>query len=87
MRSEVQCPQSQKGKCTKCKNIVIVPDLESINPKYSDYDMSLLDIPQENEIQNQQACQNETSGKVIEKPQGHEEEPAEGKDTASGHHP
>ncbi|MCP4611651.1 MAG: hypothetical protein GY845_23325 [Planctomycetes bacterium] len=69
----------QKGKCTKCKNIVIVPDLESINPKYSDYDLSLLDIPQKNETQNQQDSQHETSGKVIEKPQEFEEEPAEGK--------
>ena len=55
----------KKGKCPKCKNIVIVPELEStnstlrqddsedskINSKYSAYDLSLLAMPQKDETQ------------------------------------
>jgi DNA-directed RNA polymerase subunit RPC12/RpoP len=83
----------KKGKCPKCKNIVIVPELDSanstlrqgdledskINSKYSAYDLSLLDIPQKNETQYQQTSQYKASGKVIRQPQKLKEEPAEGK--------
>jgi DNA-directed RNA polymerase subunit RPC12/RpoP len=55
----------KKGRCPKCKNIVIVPELEStnstlrqgdcedskINSKYSAFDLSLLALPQKDKTQ------------------------------------
>jgi phage FluMu protein Com len=55
----------KKGRCPKCKNIVIIPELEStsstlrqgdsedskINSKYSAYDLSLLAMPEKDETQ------------------------------------
>jgi len=65
----------RKGKCPRCKNIVIIPELESthstlrqddsedskINSKYSAYDLSLLAIPQKGETQELALSPPETS--------------------------
>lgn len=45
-----QIHAGKKGKCPKCKNIIVVPKIESTSPKNSDYDLTLLDVPQEYKI-------------------------------------
>ena len=66
----------KKGKCPKCKNIIVVPELEStnstlrqgdsedskINSKYSAYDLSLLAMPQKDKTQELPITPSETSG-------------------------
>jgi DNA-directed RNA polymerase subunit RPC12/RpoP len=66
----------KKGRCPKCKNIVIIPELEStnstlrqgdseeskINSKYSAYDLSLLAIPQKDNTQDLSLNHTETAG-------------------------
>lgn len=82
----------KKGRCPKCKKLIIVPKLESTSsisrqsdsgdaetePKYSDYDLSLLDVPHKHESQNQQAGQYDVPGKDVEPAQKLEEETAAG---------
>ncbi|MHC4104464.1 MAG: TFIIB-type zinc ribbon-containing protein [Planctomycetota bacterium] len=81
----------KKGRCPKCNNIVIVPELEStnstlrqgdsedskINSKYSAYDLSLLAMPQKEIAQDASLGHPDTSGNSDEYNQGPEEESAE----------
>jgi hypothetical protein len=81
----------KKGKCPRCRNIVIVPELEStnstvrqgdsedskINSKYSDYDLSLLAMPQKDKTQDLLLNHTETSESSDEYNQEPEEELAE----------
>ncbi len=81
----------KKGKCPRCKNIVIVPELEStnttlrqddsedskINSKYSAYDLSLLAMPQKDKAQDLTLSPTETSESSDEYNQEPEEESAE----------
>ena len=70
----------KKGKCPKCKNIVVVPKPEiaasatsqndlgasKVGSKNSAYDLTLLDVPQEDKIQDQPISQYTVSEKTIE---------------------
>ncbi|MBC8469590.1 MAG: hypothetical protein H8D56_08970 [Planctomycetes bacterium] len=81
----------KKGKCPKCKNIVIIPELEStnstlrqgdseeskINSKYSAYDLSLLAMPQKDETQELALSHTEAAADSDEYNQEPEEESAE----------
>ena len=81
----------KKGKCPKCKKIVIVPEIESanstlrqgdsenskINSKYSAYDLSLLAIPQKDKAQDLPLNHTETSGSSDEYNHELEEEPSD----------
>ncbi|MGD2093467.1 MAG: hypothetical protein PVH77_00490 [Phycisphaerales bacterium] len=91
--SKLSVPQihaGKKGNCPKCKNVILVPQLESestgpiseqgasgdsgIAPKYSDYDLSLLDVPRKSESQDGQAGQYDMPAKDIEQLQKPEQE-------------
>lgn len=81
----------KKGKCPKCKNIIVIPkvqiqspltrqgDLEDskINSKYSAYDLSLLAIPQKDKTQDLSLSNTETAGSSDEYNHEPEEESAE----------
>jgi len=82
----------KKGKCPKCKNIIIIPKIESTGTvasqsssaetkttsKYSAYDLTLLDIQEKEETQGQPISQASVSEKATEYGQEPEEEsPAE----------
>jgi hypothetical protein len=81
----------KKGRCPKCKNIIVIPKLEStnstsrqrnsedskINSKYSAYDLSLLAMPQKDKTQELNLSQPDTSGNTAEYNQEIEEEDAE----------
>ena len=81
----------KKGKCPRCKNIVIIPELEStnstlgqddsadskINSKYSAYDLSLLAMPQKDKAQDLPLSNSETTGSSDEYNQEPEEESTE----------
>jgi len=70
----------KKGKCPKCKNIVIVPTLQDsipstsqkdisdvkVNSEKSPYDLSLLDIPPKDESPSQPTKQDEISNESFE---------------------
>jgi DNA-directed RNA polymerase subunit RPC12/RpoP len=70
----------KKGRCPKCKNVLIVPELQnsSCEPeenvpvdnqkgsKFSAYDLSLLDIPQKGEISNEAIGQYSSSDRAAE---------------------
>ncbi|NQT02155.1 MAG: hypothetical protein HQ580_09035 [Planctomycetes bacterium] len=87
----------KKGKCPKCKKIVIIPEIEStnstlregdledskINSKYSDYDLSLLAMPQKDTTQDLPLSHTETSGSSDEYNQELEEESASAEETAA----
>jgi len=77
----------KKGKCPKCKNILVVPEIEStsptskqcnsedskINSKYSAYDLSLLALPQKDKDQEPAPCHPDGSGNTTEYNQESEE--------------
>ena len=81
----------KKGRCPKCKNIVIVPELESTsstsrqgdsedsknNSKYSAYDLSLLAMPQKDKTQEPSPGHPEASGNSSEYEQETEEDAEE----------
>ena len=77
----------KKGKCPKCKNIIVIPKVQiqshlkkqgdsedsKINSKYSAYDLSLLAMPQKDEDQDLTLSHTETSGNTAEYEQETEE--------------
>ena len=79
----------KKGKCPKCKNIVVVPKAEKVGPVasqnnfsdlkigsgISDLDPALFDIPQKSEVANQLSNQGSVSDKTFEALQKLEEKP------------
>ena len=81
----------KKGKCPKCKNIIVIPKVQThspltnktdsadskINSKYSAYDLSLLAMPQKDETQELALSNTETSESSDEYEQEPEEELAE----------
>jgi len=87
----------KKGKCPKCKNIIIVPEIQTTSsvteqsnsedtktsPKSSTYDSALLDIPQKDKIQDLPVSQPNISEKTAEYNQELEEESAEKTETAA----
>ena len=66
----------KKGKCPKCKIIIVIPEVQiqspltrqgdsedsKINSKYSAYDLSLLAMPQKETAQEQPLSNTDTSG-------------------------
>ena len=70
----------KKGKCPKCKNIVVVPKAEGaslpasqndsakseISSKYSDFDLTFLDVPQEDKAPIQPTSQDGVTDKTFE---------------------
>jgi len=80
----------KKGKCPKCKNVVVVPSAETAGPtteqstsgdlkvdlKNSAYDLTLLHVPQKDKIKNQPISTYGVSEKDIEQGQELEEESA-----------
>ena len=88
---KISVPQihaGSKGKCPKCKNIVVVPKVGSASSfasqsnsgdlkagsKKSAYDLTLLEVPQKDKIKNQPISQSGVSEKAIEQGQEFEEE-------------
>ncbi|MDT8299902.1 MAG: hypothetical protein RQ760_00370 [Sedimentisphaerales bacterium] len=81
----------KKGKCPKCKNIIVIPKVQTqspptsktdseeskINSKYSAYDLSLLVVPQKDETQELALSPPETSESSDEYNQEPEEESTE----------
>jgi hypothetical protein len=77
----------KKFRCPKCRNLVDVPQVESANPipyqsssvespphlKYSDYDLTLLNIQEEVKIRNIEASQSDVSGEAADIPRDSEE--------------
>jgi hypothetical protein len=77
----------KKGKCPKCKNVLVVPELQNSScapeqsvpkdkqqgSKYTDYDLSLLDIPQKDKTSNEATDRHSGSDGTAEDSQ----EPAE----------
>jgi len=86
-----QTHAGKKGKCPKCKNIIVVPKIQTtssvteptnagaaeVSSKSSSYDSALLDIPQKDKIQDLPINHNEISGSSAEYNQEPEEESAE----------
>jgi len=70
----------KKGRCPKCKNIVVVPKIEKPSPvtsqsktgdlkissNTSNLDLTLLDVPQKNKAPNQPTSQDSVSDKTLE---------------------
>jgi len=87
----------KKGKCPRCKNIVVVPEIQATSSvteqsnsedtktssKSSTYDSALLDMPQKDKIQDLALSQAENPEKTVEHEQELEEESAEKPETAA----
>ena len=81
----------KKGKCPKCRNIIVVPEIQSSSPlteqsdsgvpevssKSFTYDSALLDMPQKDKTQDLLLNHNETYGSIAEYNQEPEEESAD----------
>ncbi len=92
-----QIHAGKKGKCPKCKNIIVVPEIqttssvtEQTNPedtknssKNSTYDLALLDMPQKDKIQDLPVSQPENSEKTAEYKKELEKKSAEKTETAA----
>jgi len=92
-----QTHAGKKGKCPKCKNIIIVPEIQTTSsvteqsnpedtktsPKSSTYDSALPDIPQKDKIQDLPLIQPENSEETAEYEQEPEEESAAKPETAA----
>jgi len=79
----------KKGKCPKCKNVVVVPKAaganlpasqddsakSNISSKYSDFDLTVLDVPQEDKAPIQPTSQYDVSDKAFGGVQKPEESP------------
>lgn len=80
----------KKGKCPKCKNIIVVPEAEAahptikqrectdlkINSSNSAYDSTFLDVPEKDRISSEQTSQYSDSNRTIEGKRELEQEPA-----------
>ena len=89
--SAPQIHAGKKGKCPKCKNIIVIPKIQTtssiteqtnaeapeVSSKSSAYDLALLDIPQKDKIQDLPLSQPDISEKTAEYEQELEEEPPE----------
>ncbi|MBW7988623.1 MAG: hypothetical protein FVQ84_01175 [Planctomycetes bacterium] len=81
----------KKGKCPKCKNIVVVPEIQTagdlinhndsvaaeVGSKSSAYDLALLDMPQKDKTQDLPSGHPDTSGNTSEYNHEPEEEPSD----------
>ena len=87
---KIRVPQTyagKKGKCPKCKNMVVIPKAKGaslpisqsdsaeseISSKYSDFDLTFLDVPQKEKDLSQPAGQDSMPDKALEDLQGPEE--------------
>lgn len=80
----------RKGKCPKCKNIIVVPETESAHPtikqrEYTDlkinssssaYNSTFLDVPKKDRISSEQTSQYSDSNRAIEGKRELEQEPS-----------
>jgi DNA-directed RNA polymerase subunit RPC12/RpoP len=92
-----QIHAGKKGKCPKCTNIIVVPEIQitssvteqsnsedtKTSSKSSAYDSALLDMPQKDKIQDLPLSQPENTEKTAEYDQELEEESAEKTETAA----
>lgn len=88
----------KKGKCPKCKNIVVVPEIKTagdlinqtdsvaaeVGPKSSSYDLALLDIPQKDKTQEPPSGHPDTFGSSDEYNHEPEKEPSDNTEVPPG---